>query len=900
MSDYRVRAVLEYYDKGFTAGMKSATSALNNAESASSTLGSKIKSGLGFGALMAIGQKAVNTVSNAIRNNLGSAVKRLDTLNNFPKIMKNLGYSADDAQSAINKMSKGIDGLPTALDDIAGATQKIAPLTKSLSKATDVTLALNNALLAGGKDAQTQANALEQFSQMLANGKVDMQSWRSMVQAMPGQMNQLAQSLLGPKANATKLYKAMKDGKVSFDDFNNALLKLNKKGLKSGGKQFASFEQQARDATKGIGTSMANLRTGIVKGLTSMIAKADGVLHISSNINKLSSGIKKLANNAAESKTFEKVLRGIGNAGKFIGSHVGAISKMAKAMVALWAASKGVSSLQRIGTTVKAVSENATKFVNGIKSAGGVTAAFTSSTAGVGLAAVGAVAGIALLAGSVYKLATQYKKAQTEAKKNAEARQASVDAVEAENGHIDSLYRRLEELNGVENKSKSQKKEMKDIVNQLNGAVDGLNIKYDEEKDKIKGGTKEIKKRIDAYKEQARTAALQDALKKAYKDQYNNEKKLASAHDEVARAEEKRNKMKQNGLKSQKAVDAAERKYQDALKKEKDLLNANKNINKEISKLGGQLKFDSNAFDDLVAKARKAGFDVPKGFVASFKQSGKAVPNSVFDLVAQMNPAFAGAVNRAKNAGVKIPDNIKTGIEQGKLKPQEAIKMINSLVDAEQKKMSGKSKTNGAAATNASASGIKGKGAVQKVKDAVSYVVNHSGNGGASAKGSSVGDQFTRGFAAGIKGKGAVGAVQTAASYVANVAKKQAAKAGKVHSPSRVMMQIGRYFTEGFAVGIKSGAKDVARATRDMVSIPSVRSPQLDLALAGSGSMSASVQYGLSNVKTDILDALSSRPIVVQPSVEIDGRQVAKTTAVYMQDEQNKLQTRENRKLGII
>ena len=134
MSDYRVRAVLEYYDKGFAAGMKSATSALNNAESASSTLGSKIKSGLGFGALMAIGQKAVNTVSNAIRNNLGSAVKRLDTLNNFPKIMKNLGYSADDAQSAINKMSKGIDGLPTALDDIAGATQKIVPLTKSLSK----------------------------------------------------------------------------------------------------------------------------------------------------------------------------------------------------------------------------------------------------------------------------------------------------------------------------------------------------------------------------------------------------------------------------------------------------------------------------------------------------------------------------------------------------------------------------------------------------------------------------------------------------------------------------------------------------------------------------------------------------------------------------------------------
>lgn len=217
------------------------------------------------GAVAAAASKAINTVMGSI----DGAIKRVDTLNNFPKIMANLGYSADDAKASIDKISKSLIGLPTTLDGMAGAVQQLAPLTNGLGEATDLSLALNNALLAGGKSTDIQANAMEQYVQQLAVGKVDMTAWRSMVSAMPGQMDQLSKSLLGANAKQTDLYAAMQSGSVTFDQFNAAILSLNKDGYAG----FASFADQAKSATDGIATSQSNLQTAITRTLATIIQK---------------------------------------------------------------------------------------------------------------------------------------------------------------------------------------------------------------------------------------------------------------------------------------------------------------------------------------------------------------------------------------------------------------------------------------------------------------------------------------------------------------------------------------------------------------------------------------------------------------------------------------------------
>lgn len=256
---------------------------------AGKNLGGGLTKGLAgvAGAIGGIISSVVGPVVSAISDSMDAAINRVDTLNNFPKIMESIGYSADDAKTQINRIAESLDGLPTSTNALVDMVQKIAPLTGSLSEATDISLAFNNALLAGGKSTEVQANALEQYSQMLAAGKVDMQAWNSMVSAMPGQLDQLAKSLLGAGANQKDLYNAMKDGSVTFDDFNGALLRLNKDGIDG----LANFEDQARAATGGIGTAMENMGNRAAAAIA-MVLDAVGQENIAGVINGISSSFK--------------------------------------------------------------------------------------------------------------------------------------------------------------------------------------------------------------------------------------------------------------------------------------------------------------------------------------------------------------------------------------------------------------------------------------------------------------------------------------------------------------------------------------------------------------------------------------------------------------------------------
>lgn len=242
-------------------------------EASGKNAGGKFSAGFAgaVGGIMAsVAGKAMDLISGSI----DGAISRVDTLNNFPIIMENLGYSSEDAAAAIETMSDGLAGLPTSLDQMAGVAQQLAPLTGGLDEATEISLALNNAMLAGGKDTQLQANAMEQYTQMLAVGKVDMAAWRSMVSAMPGQMDQLSESLLGAGNKSMDLYDALQSGTIGFDEFNAAIVQLNQEGTG----EFASFADQAIGATGGIGTTVANFQTSITRGLADIIQEAQPLI----------------------------------------------------------------------------------------------------------------------------------------------------------------------------------------------------------------------------------------------------------------------------------------------------------------------------------------------------------------------------------------------------------------------------------------------------------------------------------------------------------------------------------------------------------------------------------------------------------------------------------------------
>lgn len=241
---------------------KDVKASLNKVESQVEKTGSSTGGKWGSAWAVAAGNliaKGVSKVASMVTSTMGNAISRLDTLNNFPKVMTALGYSAEEADSSVKLISDSLDGLPTSLDAAVGDIQKLAAtmgnLNTGMVNATSVGLSLNDMFLAGGKGTEAASAAMEQYNQMLSQGKVDMQSWRSMVNAAPGQMDQLAKSLLGAKANQQDLYAAMQKGTVTFDDFNKAIVKLDKEG----GDGFSSFYDQAVAATGGVATQLENV-----------------------------------------------------------------------------------------------------------------------------------------------------------------------------------------------------------------------------------------------------------------------------------------------------------------------------------------------------------------------------------------------------------------------------------------------------------------------------------------------------------------------------------------------------------------------------------------------------------------------------------------------------------------
>ena len=295
MESYSVKAILSVYDKSFTSGMNKALSTIENvvkrtnkAAGSVNKLTTSFKSTAAAIGVMQVASKAVDMLAGS----LDGAISRYDTLNRFPKVLQQIGFSASDSKQSIKELSKGIQGLPTTLDDVAATTQRIATMTGDLKKATKTTLALNDAFLASGASTEDASRGLTQYIQMLSKGTVDLQSWRSLQETMGVALNDVAKAFGFAGASAQNdLYKALQDGSITFDQFNDKLIELD------GGVN--GFASRAKTASDGIATAMTNVRTAVIKGMTGIIEAIDNVL-ASNGLPTIQTSIERIGT-AAES-----------------------------------------------------------------------------------------------------------------------------------------------------------------------------------------------------------------------------------------------------------------------------------------------------------------------------------------------------------------------------------------------------------------------------------------------------------------------------------------------------------------------------------------------------------------------------------------------------------------------
>lgn len=279
-----------------TATDKNMTSTMNKAIGACQSFGDRVKSivaGVGI-------TKAIGATMNVLSSSFDGAINRFDTMQSYPKVMKSLGGSIEQSQKSVAKLNQSVQGLPTNLADVVTTSKSLAAVTSNIDKATDTTIALNHAFLASGSSSEDASRGLQQYSQMLAKGTVDMQSWRTLQETMAPALTKVAKKLGITSGNANELYDALQNGTITFDQFNDAMIECD---TETGG-----FAETALEASKGIKTSMTNIKSavqnleqGFLSAMNNML-KSKAMGGLVDNLEKIKSKIYDFRNSIMESK----------------------------------------------------------------------------------------------------------------------------------------------------------------------------------------------------------------------------------------------------------------------------------------------------------------------------------------------------------------------------------------------------------------------------------------------------------------------------------------------------------------------------------------------------------------------------------------------------------------------
>lgn len=223
--------------------------------------------------------------------------------------------------------------------------------------------------------------------------------------------------------------------------------------------------------------------------------------------------------------------------------------------------------------------------------------------------------------------------------------------------------------------------------------------------------------------------------------------------------------------------------------------------------------------------------------------------------------SFSAAATKAKAAGNAIGKGVLTSVRQGmKPLPKIADQAMNSLVGA--------IKSGGSRAT----------ASARSAASSIVSTLRHAAPGATSA-----GRYIGMGLANGMASQ--LGRVRSVAAQLASAAERAIRAKARIHSPSKVSQALGEYWGTGYALGISSMVQSTRKAAERLVTVPTLAAGP-DLSYHG-------------RLEQDF-DYYRNAQYTIQVPVTVDGREFARATATYTQEELNKRQTRDSRKRGIL
>ena len=221
--------------------------------------GSKLSSTFKAMALANLAANAVTKVTGDLNSLVSESIKASDAMDKFRSTMKFAGLDNSAIEKSAAAVKKYADDTVYDLDVVANTTAQLA--ANGIKDYNGLTQAAGNLNAVAGGNADTFKSVAMVMTQTASAGKLTGENWRQLSDAIPGASGKIQEALKKNGAYTGDFRKALEQGKISADEFNQAIMDLG----------MTDVAKEAATSTKTIEGAIGNMKAGIVTSIMEII-----------------------------------------------------------------------------------------------------------------------------------------------------------------------------------------------------------------------------------------------------------------------------------------------------------------------------------------------------------------------------------------------------------------------------------------------------------------------------------------------------------------------------------------------------------------------------------------------------------------------------------------------------
>lgn len=216
--------------------------------------------------------KALASGWNMVKSSISSAMDRIDTMNQFTRVMTVMIGSTDEATAALEELKAVTKGTAYGLDVAAASTQKMVTSGMGIDKAVPQIATWADAVAFYGDGSnETFAGVTDAISKMTSKGKVEMDQLNRLFDAgIPAV--EIYASYVGQSAQ--EVQDALSKGTISAQEFTDGLTEA----MRNGTERFASIDGAAKEAGASWSATFDNMKAAVTRGMVNIIESIDEAL----------------------------------------------------------------------------------------------------------------------------------------------------------------------------------------------------------------------------------------------------------------------------------------------------------------------------------------------------------------------------------------------------------------------------------------------------------------------------------------------------------------------------------------------------------------------------------------------------------------------------------------------